>query len=288
MKPAPFEYRAPDTLDEALALLTRAGRPAVPLAGGQSLMPLMNLRKVRPGTLVDLGRVPGLSGVRITPDAVRIGAMTTLRELEIDTALQSALPVVPQAAAHVGHLQIRHRATLGGSLCHADPAAQLPAVAVALGARLVLRGGDGVRSVCAEEFFTGAHSTARRPDELLTDVEFPRREGFRYHFEEVAKRGGAGRPLVGVCLGAVLDGLVVVRASIAVSGVADRPLRLRQAEAALAGRRLDSPLGNVPDLAADTVDPPSDLHGSAAYRRDMLRIALRRAAVATATARRPR
>jgi aerobic carbon-monoxide dehydrogenase medium subunit len=288
VKPAPFDYRAPGTLDEALVLLTRAGRPAVPLAGGQSLMPLLNLRKVRPATLVDLGRVPGLRGIRITPDAVRVGAMTTLRELETDTALHAALPVVPQAAAHVGHLQIRHRATLGGSLCHADPAAQLPAVALALGARLVLRGGDGVRSMDAEEFFTGAHRTARRPDELLTDVDFPRREGFRYHFEEVARRGGAARPLVGVCLGAVLDDLVVVRASIAASGVADRPLRLRQAEEALVGRRLDGPLGDVLDAAADAAAPPSDVHGSAAYRRDMLRTALRRAAVATATARRPR
>ncbi|MFE2409357.1 FAD binding domain-containing protein [Kitasatospora sp. NPDC059408] len=282
MKPAPFEYRAAGTLDEALALLDPPGHSIAPLAGGQSLVPLLNLRRVRPAVVLDLNRLTELAGVEVTGTAVLVGAMTRLHDLERHEGLRAALPVVPQTAARVAHRQIRHRATLGGSLCHADPAAQLAATAVALGATLRLRRAGGERTVPAEEFFTGPHRTVRRPDELLTAVSFPRRPGFRYRFESVTRRGGAGFPLVGVCVGVRLEAGAVAEARIAACGVADRPLRLTGAEQALAGygaAAADGALGEVADAAVAGTRPPSDLHGSAGFRGDLLRAVLRRAAV---------
>jgi carbon-monoxide dehydrogenase medium subunit len=276
VKPAPFDYQAPRTLDEALALLAGNDRPVTALAGGQSLVPQLNLRRLRPATVVDLNRVAGLAGIRVGTDVVRIGAMTRLRSLETDPTLLRALPVLAQTAAAVAHRQIRHRSTVGGSLCHADPAAQLPATVLALEARLTLHSVQGSRTLTAEEFFLGPHVTARRPTELLTAVEIPR-SGLRHHFEAVARRGSAGGPLVGVCLGVTRDGPLVTRARIAASGVADRPVRLREAEQALAGHRLDGDLERVLD-AAGAFTPPGDLHGTSAYRADMLRVVLRRAA----------
>ncbi|MFF4588379.1 FAD binding domain-containing protein [Streptomyces sp. NPDC001388] len=284
MKPAPFDYQAPRTLDAALALLAGPDRPVTPLAGGQSLVPLLNLRRHRPATVVDLNRVAGLAGIRVGADAVRIGAMTRLRSLETDPGLLGALPVLAETVAEVAHRQIRHRSTFGGSLCHADPSAQLPAVVLALDARLTLHSVQGARTLTAEEFFLGAHVTARRPTELLTAVEIPRRTGLRHRFESVTRRGNAGGPLVGVCLGVALDGPVVTRARIAASGVADRPVRLREAEQALVGHRLDGALDGVLD-AVGIPTPPDDLHGSSAYRADMLRVVLRRAALHLAAVR---
>ncbi|WP_406181082.1 FAD binding domain-containing protein [Streptomyces sp. NBC_01006] len=277
MKPAAFDYQVPRTLDEALALLAGADRPAVPLAGGQSLVPLLNQRRVRPATVVDLNRVAGLAGIRVTADSVRVGAMTRLSDVEADPALTAALPVLAHTAGLVAHRQIRHRSTLGGSLCHADPAGQLPACVVALGARLTLHSTQGARTLDAEDFFQGPHLTARRPGELLTAVAIPRRPGFRHRFEEVSRRGSAGRPLVGVCLAVAVEGPVVVRARLAASGIADRPVRLREAERALVGQPPGTSLSGVLDAASAAADPPGDLHGSAAYRTDMLRTALRRA-----------
>ncbi|MFF4579772.1 FAD binding domain-containing protein [Streptomyces sp. NPDC001389] len=285
MKPPAFDYQVPRTLDEALAVLAGADRPAVPLAGGQSLVPLLNQRRVRPATVIDLNRVAGLTGIRVTADAVRVGAMTRLRDVESDPALTAVLPVLAHTAFLVANRQIRHRSTLGGSLCHADPAAQLPAAVLALGARLTLHSTQGARTVDAEDFFQGPHLTARRAGELLTAVHLPRRPGFRHRFEEVTRRGSAGRPFVGVCLGVAFAGPVVTQARVAAAGVADRPVRLREAEQVLVGQRLATSLGSLLEAASAACDPPADLHGSAAYRTDMLRTALRRA-VARLTAER--
>lgn len=285
MKPVAFDYHAPGTLPEALALLAEPGARAVPLAGGQSLVPLLNLRRVRPGTVVDLEELPGLDGVHISAETVRVGAMTRMTALETHTGLREALPVLAEAVAAVAHPEIRHRGTLGGSLCHADPAAELPAVAVALDARLHLCSAGGTRTVPATEFFQGPHTTARRPDELLTEVEFPRRPEFRFVFDEVTRRGEAGFPLVGLCLGVALDGGVVTEARLGAAGVGPRPLRLTAAEARMAGRRLGEDLHDVLAAAGEETDPPADIHGDARYRRALLRTLIRRTVARTATTR---
>ncbi|MDH6128349.1 xanthine dehydrogenase family protein subunit M [Kitasatospora sp. GP82] len=283
MKSVPFEYRAPATLEETLALLGKPGANVVPLAGGQSLLPLLALRQVRPATVLDLNRVPGLAGVEITDEVVRIGALTRLRALVESAPLRAALPVLPETAAQVANRQIRHRSTLGGSLCHADPTAQLPAVAVALEARLWLRSARAERSVLAQDFFAGARTTARRRNELLVRVEFPRTPGRHCRFEAVTRRGRAGFPLIGLCLAVSLAGSVVTDARLAASGIADRPRRLWEAERALTGRRLDGDLAEVLDAASAEADPSSDLHGSAEYRSHLLRTVIRRAAARLAT-----
>jgi carbon-monoxide dehydrogenase medium subunit len=179
LKAAEFEYLAPTSIEEAVALLTVAG--TVPLAGGQSLMPLVVRRQVRPVRLCDLNRIEGLSGVEITADSVRVGAMTRQRDVETDPRLATAQPILPLAVSSIGFLPIRHRGTIGGSLVHADPCAELPAAAALLGAVLHLQGLDGVRQLTASEFFLDGFRTALRSGELLTSVVFPRlTPGTRY------------------------------------------------------------------------------------------------------------
>lgn len=277
MKPPAFDYQEPHTLNEIVELLARADQDTTVLAGGQSLVPLLNLRLARPDVVVDINRVPGLDGVEVADDAVTIGAMARLSGLERDGALDDALPIVPEAIRLVAHPQIRNRTTLGGSLCHADPAAELPTVAVALDARLHLRSRDGGRTEEATDFFQSVFTTTRRPEELLTAVEFPRHPGFRFCFEEVSRRHG-DFPFVGLCFGVQLEDGVVTAARLAGAGIADRPLRLSAAETALVGRRLSGDLAEVLDVASTEVNPPSDFHGTASFRRGLLRAVIRRAA----------
>ncbi|MFG3254635.1 FAD binding domain-containing protein [Streptomyces sp. NPDC048172] len=277
MKPPAFDYRAPRTVDETVRLLSGANGTTTLLAGGQSLLPLLNRRRVRPVTLVDLGGVADLDAVTLEQSAVRIGALAWLRALETHTALRDTLPVLRETVRLVAYPQIRTRATLGGSLCHADPAAELPALALALGARLLLRSAAGQRTLDAEEFYRPGGGTALRPGELLTEVELPLHEGHRFRFAEVPRLGQGGFPLVGACAGVSLDADgTVVSARLSAAGAADRPLRLHEAEHALTGRPLTE-LGTTLDAAAHEADPPSDTYGSADYRRALLRTTLRRA-----------
>jgi carbon-monoxide dehydrogenase medium subunit len=277
MKPPAFDYQEPRTLDEIVELLAQTDRDATVLAGGQSLVPLLNLRLARPDVVVDINRVPGLDGIEVTDDAVVLGAMGRLSTLERDPVLADALPIVPEAIRLVAHPQIRNRTTLGGSLCHADPAAELPAVAIALDARLHLRSRDAGRTEDAADFFQSVFTTTRRPEELLTAVEFPRHPGFRFCFEEVARRHG-DFPFVGLCLGVQIEDGVVTAARLAGAGIAERPLRLPVTEGALVGRRLSGDLADVLEAASTEVDPPSDIHGTASFRRGLLRAVIRRAA----------
>ncbi|MDJ1134953.1 FAD binding domain-containing protein [Streptomyces iconiensis] len=282
MKPPVFEYMAPRTVEETVRVLGAAETAggAVPLAGGQSLMPLLNRRRVRPSLLVDLNRVADLDTLIVGERTVRIGALTRLRTLEAHGPLRTALPVLHDTVRLVAHPQVRSRATLGGSLCHADPAAELPTLALALGARLRLASAGGARTETADEFFA-AGGTSRLPGELLTEVEFPVPEGFRFHFEEIPRHAHGGFPLVGVCVGVRRDAAgTVTHARIAAAGAADHPLRLTEAERALTGRQLGAPDGvarDVLDAATAQASPPSDLHGSGAFRTALLRTALRRA-----------
>jgi carbon-monoxide dehydrogenase medium subunit len=274
VKPPLFDYRDPTTLDEALDILADAERDVTVLAGGQSLLPLLNMRLARPDVVVDVNRVQGLDEITITDDAVTIGATVRLSTVERDTRLREVLPVLPEAAAFVAHPQIRNRTTIGGTLCHADPAAELPAVAVALDARLHLRSWEGGRTVPAAEFFQSMFLTAKRPDELLVAVEFPRHAGFTVVYDEVSRRHG-DFPFAGLCLGVrVADG-VVAEARAAAAGVAERPLRLTGLETALVGGPLGSTVDAAVAAASAEVDPPTDHHGTGAFRRGLLRTLVR-------------
>lgn len=272
MRPAPFEYLAPRTKHEAVDLMTGTDGSVLPLAGGQSLVALLNARAIRPRIVLDLNRVPGLDGIEVTASSVRVGAMTRTRTIESSGPLREALPILPAAAARVATVQIRYRSTVGGSLCHADPAAHLPTVAVALGADLLLLSSTGVRTVPAEEFFVDEFRTARRPDELLTDIEFPRLPGLTYRFTEVTRRGHLGFPLVGLCAGFEIQGGRFTAVRMAASGVGPQPLRLRAAEQMLLSCRVTADPAAVAEKAVACTAPRTDLHGDAGYRRDLLRI----------------
>ena len=279
MKPAPFAYHAPHTLDEALALLAAHG-DAKPLAGGQSLIPAMNFRLARPAALVDLGGVAELRYVRAEGGVLAVGAMTRHAELERSDAVARLAPLVAEAMPHVAHPQIRNRGTVGGSLAHADPAAELPAVMVASEARLLLRGRAGERWIPAEQFFVGLFATALAPGELLVAIELPApppRTGWA--FEEVARRHG-DYALVGVAASVTLDAAGrCARARIVLLSVGDGPTLAVHAAQALQGREpTDAAVRAAGDAAAhEDIDPPSDIHASAAYRRQLAGVLTRRA-----------
>lgn len=275
MKPPPFAYRDPTTVDDVLALLAEHTDDASLLAGGQSIMPLLNMRLARPEVLIDLNRVEGLDRITISDDAVTLGATVRLLTVEHDPGIAAALPVLAEAASRVAHPQIRVRSTVGGTICHADPAAEIPTVAVATDARMHLRSHAGARVVPARDFFETVFTTAKQPDELLVAVEFPRRPGMVAHYDEISRRHG-DFPFVGLSLGVRTESGVVAEAAAAAAGVADRPVRLRDLEAALVGRLLAEAVEDAAEAASAEIDPPTDHHGTAAFRRGLLRTLVRR------------
>jgi len=280
MKPAPFVYHRPATLDEALALLAEHGGEAKPLAGGQSLIPAMNFRLARPAVLVDLNRVAELGYVRAGRDGLRIGAMTRQRAVERSDAVRGAAPLVAEAMPFIAHPQIRNRGTVGGSLAHADPAAELPAVMLTLEARFRARSVKGERWIPAGEFFRGILETALGPDELLVEVAVPESPARTGHaFEELARRHG-DYALVGVAARVTLDRRERCHAArITLFSVGDGPV-LAAAAAALLDGQEPSPeaMRAAADAAAQRdIDPPSDIHASAAYRRRLAAVLTRRA-----------
>jgi CO/xanthine dehydrogenase FAD-binding subunit len=281
LKPGAFEYRRVTSAGEALAVLAEEGDDVRVLAGGQSLIPMMNMRMARPSVLVDLGRVAELDYIRHEDGWLRVGAMTRQATLERSTDAAVACPLVVAATKWIGHRQIRSRGTVGGTIVHADPTAELPAAAVALGAEMVIRSQAGERVCPAAEFFLGFFATAIEEGELLTEVRFPAR-GRHAAFSEVARRHG-DFAIAGVAAALDLDAEGrVQRAGLALAGVGPAPVKATAAEAVLAGR---VPTGEVIDEAARTAvgeaDPSGDIHGSAAYRSNLIRVltadALRRA-----------
>jgi CO/xanthine dehydrogenase FAD-binding subunit len=279
MKPPQFEYVAPRTQDEALALLAEHGERAKVLAGGQSLIPLLNFRLIHPDVLIDLNRVSELAYVRDRDGGVAIGALTRQRALERSEAIRSRLPIVAEACRFIGHVPIRHRGTVGGNLAHADPASELPAVMLALDAEFVVVAQRGPRTLSAAEFFRGALTTSLAPGELLAEIRVPGlpvRTGAA--FLEMARRAG-DFALVGVAALVTLDGGGrCERARVALCGVGATPIRASQAERVLHG---ETPRGAVLDaaaeLAAAATDPPTDLHGSSEFRRKLARYFTRQA-----------
>ena len=283
MKPAAFDYRAPATLDEAVALLA-ADPGAKPIAGGQSLMPVLNFRLAAPSLLVDLRHLPGLGDIAIGPDGVRLGAKVRWRDIEDDARLQIAHPLLRAAVGHVAHYQIRNRGTVGGSLAHADPAAELPGIAVTCDAAIAVVGATGPRTIPAAVFFTGPLTTVLRPDEIITELRLPPwPTGRHWAFREFARRQG-DFALAGVALyydaderGGAHD------PHVGVIGACSWPHRLPMAEAALAGRTIDEPtIRAAAEAAGAAVDPPDDLHASAAYRRALVTTLVERALRAAA------
>lgn len=282
MKPPPFEYHAPTTIDEALALLAEHGYEAKPLAGGQSLVPTMNFRLAQPAVLIDLNRLAELSYIRPDGDGgLRLGAMTRQRQVERDPQVAERSPLLHETMPFIAHPQIRNRGTIGGSLAHADPAAELPAVAVALKGRFRLRSGRGERWLPADAFYVGLFTTALEPDELLVEVALPPAPNGRsgWAFREVARRHG-DFALVGVAAVVTLDEQDQCRkARLVFLSVGDGPVEARQAAAALQGQRLTpEAIRAAAEIAAQTdIDPAADIHASAAYRRHLAGVLARQA-----------
>ena len=268
MKPAPFDYVAPTSIDEACAILADAGGGATILAGGQTLMPLLNLRMSQPFIVLDINKIAELRGITRTADGIRIGPVTRQAEALISADLASELPVLVQALAHVGHHQTRNRGTIGGSVALGEPAAEMPATAVALGAVIEARSTRGTRRIPADQFYLGPYMTALEPDELVTAIHYPAwPQGHVTVFREVAQRPG-DFALVGMVGALTLDGGKVARAGIAWFGMGPTPIKARQAEQALLGKTLDAidPQA-VAELAVADTAPFDDSHASAEYRR---------------------
>ena len=287
MKPPRFDYDDPATVEEALGLLARHGDAARVLAGGQSLVPMLNFRLARPAHVIDVNRLAALAAVTPAPDGgLRLGALVRQRTLEREELIRQRCPLIAQALPFVGHPQIRTRGTLGGSLAHADPAAELPAVMVALGARLTLRRAGHERTVAAEDFFVAALTTALAPDELLTEIAlppWPPRTGSSVH--EVAKRHG-DFALGGVAATLTLDARGrVAGARIVCFGVGPRPIRVTDAERSLVGGAPSAAaLAEAGRLASAGVEPSGDIHASGAYRRRLAGVLTARALAAALAA----
>ena len=280
MKPAPFRYVRPSSVDEAVSVLAAEGYGAKPLAGGQSLIPAMNFRLAQPAVLVDLGDLDELRYIREAGGSLVIGAMTTHSAVERSAAVKERAPLLAEAMPWIAHLQIRNRGTMGGSLAHADPASELPAVMLALDARLHLRGLGGDRTVPFCDFCTGLFTTALAPDELVTGVEIPiLPNGTGCAFKEVSRRHG-DFALVGVCAVLTLDGGgACTRASVTLLSVGDGPVCANTAEDLLLGRppTADAIREAAEAAATRDIDPPADIHASAPYRRQLARVLTTRA-----------
>jgi carbon-monoxide dehydrogenase medium subunit len=269
LKPAAFKYAVPTTVAEAVALLAGHDGEAKAISGGQSLMPVLNFRLAAPTLLVDLRRLPGLEGISVGADGTRLGARVRWRDIEKSRELAASQPLLCAAIEHVAHYQIRNRGTVGGSIAHADPAAEMPGMSVALDARLRIVGTKGERMVEAADFFTGALSTVLESDELILEVLLPAWPAARrWGFEEFARRRG-DFALAGAAVWYDLDAAGrIANAHVGVIGASDRPRRLAAVEAMINGKTPgDKAFEAAAAAASSAVDPMSDIHASAEYRR---------------------
>ena len=278
MKPAKFNYHSPTSIDDALTILERYQGDARPLAGGQSLVPMMNFRLATPAAIVDLNRIPGLAGIEEADGVVRIGAMARQRQIEFAPLLRGKLPLLNEAMRWVGHLPTRTRGTIGGSIAHADPSAEIPMVLQALDGEVVARGPQGERRVEASELFTAPLTTSLMPDEILTEARFPvMPTGAGYAIEEFARRKG-DFAIAAIAVMLVRDGERCTTARLATAGIGPIPARLREAEAILEERGLgEAAIAAAAEKAAELVEPMSDQNGSAEFRRHLTAVLARRA-----------
>jgi aerobic carbon-monoxide dehydrogenase medium subunit len=279
MKPAPFEYYVPDSIEQVLNLLREHGESAKLLAGGQSLVPTMNFRVVQPGVLIDLNRVAELKYIREQDATLRIGAMTRERELEVNPVIEKKTPLLAEAMPHVAHPQIRNRGTLGGSLANADPAAELPVIMLALGARLKVRNADGERWVGAREFFVGMFATDLAADEILVEIELPStppRTG--WSFMEVAPRAG-DYALMGVATLVTLDEeRRCTQARLVYLNAGDGPVEAKEAGSVLEGKIPDANSINEAAVLASQkeINPFGNIHTSPEFQRHLAGVLTRR------------
>lgn len=279
MKPAPFDYVRATSLDQALNALAES-EDAIILAGGQTLVPMMAMRLARPATLIDLNEIEELAGIEIRDGYICIGAMTRQAKALANAEIQTRVPLLAKALSFVGHTQTRNRGTIGGSIAHGDPSAEIPLCAIALDAEIVLASLSGTRTVQAREFYTGPLSSVRRADECLTEVRFPIWNGdkVRIGFQEISPRHG-DFAIVAVAAQIQFDAdRICRRAAVAVGGATSNPVRAAELESALVGKRIDMRLATEVSRTVDTIlSPTDDLHASAAYRRRVARVLTERA-----------
>jgi carbon-monoxide dehydrogenase medium subunit len=278
VKPSAFEYESPATLGEAVRLLAAANGNAKVIAGGQSLMPMLAFRLAAPDLLVDLRHIPDLNAINIGVDGIRLGAKVRWCDIAGDRRLAVAHPLLAEAVSHVAHYQIRNRGTVGGSLAHADPSAEMPGIALTCDALLTIVGAAGMRIENAADFFIGPLQTTLKPDEILTEIRLPAWPlARRWAFKEFARRKG-DFAMAGIAVFYDLDEhRRVSDVRIGAIGVADRPIRLAAAEAALKGSTVTaSSIAATIAAARAEIDPPSDIHASAAYRRGLIGTLLER------------
>ena len=279
MIPAPFEYHAPKTLEEALRLMERHGDEAKLLAGGHSLLPLMKLRLAMPRYVVDLGRLKGLSYIREENGKIAIGALTTHAEIEHSALLAAKCPLLAETAAEIGDVQVRNRGTLGGSLAHADPAADYPAALLALDAEIVVASTADARTIPARDFFVDMMTTQLRPGEILTQVRVSPRSSRTGGAYAKLHQPASGFAIVGVAARLALGmGNKIEHVAVGVTGLGPKPFRAAAVERALAGKTASLKLiAAAARRAADGIEPLSDLHASGDYRREMAVVFARRA-----------
>lgn len=283
MIPAPFDYVRPESVDEAVQVLENAGEDGKVLAGGQSLIPILRLRLAAPEILVDLGGIADLRGVRDDGDAIVVGAMTTHDEVMHNPLVLAYAPLLAQATATVGDRQVRHLGTFGGSVAHADPAGDLPTVALTLDAEMVVRGPLAPRRIPAAEFFQDYLTTALEPGDVLTAIRVPKLgNGWAVHYEKF-NRVAQAWSVVGVAAAVRRSNGMIIEARVGLANMGSTPLRAAGVEQALAGSNATADsVRTASELAADATSPPSDLSGQADYRMHLARVLTRRAVSAAA------
>jgi carbon-monoxide dehydrogenase medium subunit len=282
--PAQFDYVAPATIEEALGALAEHGDDAKIIAGGQSLLPVLRMRLNAPEVVVDLGKIDGLSGIREDGDAIVIGAMTRHSVVGSDPLVAEHAALISKAVEHLADAQIRHRGTFGGALAHADPAGDLGAPVLALGAEFVIAGRDGSRTVSADEFFVDLFETAIGDDEILTEVRIPKHTGWGAHYEKFV-RVAHQWPIVAVAATVRAEGGTIAEARVGLTNMGSTPLRARGVEEALVGQPATADgVRAAAERATEGTNPPSDLNGDADYRRHLAGVLTRRAVLAAAGA----
>jgi aerobic carbon-monoxide dehydrogenase medium subunit len=283
MKLPPFEYACPTSVSEAVALLASHEGDAKPLAGGQSLVPMMAFRVASPSLVVDLRKLTELRHIKISDDGVTLGAMVRWRDILEDARLKTAQPLLVAAVEHVAHYQIRNRGTVGGSIAHADPAAEMPGIVLTCDAKIAVEGKSGARVIDAADFFEGPLMTALKPDEIITEIRLPVWPAKRrFGFQEFARRKG-DFALAAAALFYDIDGGKARNAHVGALGVGDTPLRLPAVEQVLNGSAIDEATITKAEVTASaSVDPNDDIHASGAYRKALIGVMVERALRAAA------
>jgi carbon-monoxide dehydrogenase medium subunit len=280
--PAQFDYVAPASVEEALQALVQHGDEAKIIAGGQSLLPVLRMRLNAPEMIIDLGKIDALRGIRDDGDAIVIGALTTHHDVMHDALVREHALLITKAASEVADAQVRHRGTFGGALAHADPAGDLGAPALALGAEFVIAGTGGTRTVGADDFFVGLFETAIGEDEILTEVRIPKHTGWGAHYAKFV-RVAHQWPIVAVAATVKAAGGTISEGRVGLTNMGSTPLRARGVEEALAGATAsEDGVREAAEKAADGTNPPSDLNGSSEYRQHLAKVLTRRAVAAAA------